>query len=100
MTTDSKPNHETGTAVGARIERGVRARARWHDARKERPAVSGRHDESACVLCLSTDVSDPFVGWWNEADECWRVGHWKADSLPVPVRWWRELPPLPRTVSS
>ncbi len=90
----------TTDAGASPVERGVRARAKWHDARKKRPPVAGRHDESACVLCISPDLSDPFVGWWNEKDQCWRVGHWKADNLPVPVRWWRELPPLPLVVDS
>lgn len=79
------------TAEGGPLQRRV-SRARWHDADKEKPPIRGRHFDSDAVLCMSPNVSDPFVGWWNERDACWRVSHWKADNLPVRVVKWRELP--------
>lgn len=69
--------------------------ASWKNAKKQTPPTTVKFGESEFVLCLSPDNSTPFVGWYNENDECWRVAHWKADSLPVPVTYWRELPKVP-----
>lgn len=73
--------------------------ASWKMAARIKPPIHEKVGESDFVLCLSPDNSTPFVGWYNEKEDSWMVAHWKADSLPVPVVWWRELPKVPNEQS-
>lgn len=70
--------------------------AKWHDVTKEKPPVNEKFSESAELLCIEANNSFPFVGWYNAKHDEWHVMHWKADSLPVRVTHWRELPKMPR----
>jgi hypothetical protein len=89
-------------AVVGQVEPTVRHHAkpsaRWRYARKELPPVNEKNGDSEHLLCVAVNDSTPFVGWYNAKTDSWAVSHWKADSLPVRVHRWRDLPKVPATL--
>lgn len=74
--------------------------SRWNNADKIKPPVSEKFAESECLICKERDNSVPFVGWYNAKEDSWRVMHYKADSLPVRVAYWRDMVSIPKHVAA
>ena len=83
---------------GGPLDGRVRRQARWRHANKELPPTNPKTGDSECMLCMAVNESSPFVGWYNSKTGDWAVSHWKADSMPMRVLRWRDLPRTPKPV--
>lgn len=71
-------------------------RQAWTSVSDKLPEPINKNSESDYLLCTQRDFSQPFVGWYNFANQTWHVAHYKADSDPVTVTHWMPLPESPK----
>lgn len=61
------------------------------------PPTNEKYNESDYCLCLH-ESGEQVVCWYNSKDKAWRVGNYKADSLPLTgITHYRKLPAPPAT---
>jgi len=56
------------------------------------PPTNKTFRESDAVLCWEVGIYDPFVGWYSEKANAWRVMHYDAPSRDKEVTHWMFLP--------
>lgn len=60
------------------------------------PPTNEEFNESDYYLCL-LESTEQVVCWYNSKDKAWRVGNFKADSLPLEnITYYRSLPQPPK----